>query len=112
MALFKEKMKKCIHAEVKHVLREHNIWADVLSNLASMRKKGRNKFVIQETLPSLSIKKSTALLDINAIGDNDYWMTLVYNFLTTEELPSDQREANATKHRPCSYVLLEIKLHR
>ncbi|MCI54524.1 RNA-directed DNA polymerase (Reverse transcriptase), partial [Trifolium medium] len=50
-ALIKEKLARFKKSEVKHVPREHNARADVLSKLASTRrKKGGNQSLIQETL--------------------------------------------------------------
>ena len=90
-------MKKFDRAEITHVPREQNTRADILSKLASTKKKGKNKSVIQESLSRPSIERSMTLLAVNAIGDNSCWMTPVFNFLTKGELPLDQREASATK---------------
>jgi hypothetical protein len=112
LALVKEKLKKFNTWEVRHVPREQNTRADILSKLASTRKKGGHKSVIQEILPRPSIEKSTSLLDVNAIGDNSCWMTPVFDYLTTGKLPPEQKEASVTKRRACSYVLVEGKLYR
>lgn len=39
-------------------------------------------------------------------------MTLVYNFHTKGEFPSNQKEASSTKQRASSYVIVENKLYR
>ncbi|MCH98000.1 RNA-directed DNA polymerase (Reverse transcriptase), partial [Trifolium medium] len=50
LALIREKLAQFKESEVKHVPREHNSRADVLSKLASTRKrKGGNQSLIQET---------------------------------------------------------------
>ena len=98
--------------EVEHIPRERNSQADVLSKLASTRKKGGNKSIIQEMLPRPSIEKPTKLLDVDVISDNNCWMTPVYNYLTNGELPANSMEASKTKRRACSYVLVEGKLYR
>ena len=82
-------MKKFDRAEITHVPREQNTRADILSKLAKTKKKGRKKSVIQESLYSPSIERSTTLLEVNAIGDSSCWMTSVFNFLTKWELPLD-----------------------
>ena len=105
-------MKNFAHTEIKHVPHKQNTRADVLSKLVSTRKKGGNKSSIQKSLSHPSIENPTALLDVNIIRDNTYWITLVFNHLTKEELPSDQKEASATKRRACSYNLVEQKLYR
>ncbi|XP_058765215.1 uncharacterized protein LOC131638669 [Vicia villosa] len=112
LTLVKDKMNKFAKAEVKHIPREHNSRADVLSKLASTRKKGGNKSVIQEILSKPSIDKSAQTLPVLAIGDDHCWMTPVYNFLTKDELPTDPKEASVIKRRACSYTIVENKLYR
>ena len=68
--LVQEKLKKFNQTEIKHVLHKQNTRADILSKLASTRKKVGNKFVIQELLSHPSIERSTMLLNINAIRDD------------------------------------------
>ncbi|CAJ2654489.1 unnamed protein product [Trifolium pratense] len=105
LALVKEKITKFESVEVQHVPREHNKRADILSKLASTKKKGGNKSVIQEILPRPSIEKTTNVLDINVIGDKNCWMTPVYNFLANGTLPDDQKEAAIIR---LDYILREV----
>ncbi|XP_058783680.1 uncharacterized protein LOC131658400 [Vicia villosa] len=112
LTLVKDKMKKFGKAEVEHIPREHNSRADVLSKLASTRKKGGNKSVIQEILSRPSVEKVTQPLPVLAIGDDNCWMSPVYNFLTKDELPTDSKEASAIKRRACAYTIIEDKLYR
>ncbi|XP_058726454.1 uncharacterized protein LOC131597805 [Vicia villosa] len=112
LALVRDKMKKIAKVEVEHIPREHNSRADILSKLASTRKKGGNKSVIQEILPRPSVGENARALQIFAIGDDQCWMTPVYNFLTKDELPADTKEASTIKRRACSYTILENKLYR
>ncbi|CAJ2663183.1 unnamed protein product [Trifolium pratense] len=112
LALVKEKITKFESVEVQHVPREHNKRADILSKLASTKKKGGNKSVIQEVLPRPSIEKASDVLDINVIGDQNCWMTPVYNFLANGTLPDNQKEAAIIRRRACAYVVLDGKLYR
>ena len=50
LVLVQNKMQQFTSAEVQHIPREHNARADILSKLASTKKKGGNKSVIQEVL--------------------------------------------------------------
>ncbi|GAU32257.1 hypothetical protein TSUD_53840 [Trifolium subterraneum] len=110
--LIKEKLAKFKETEVKHVPREHNARADVLSKLASTRrKKAGNQSVIQETLTKPSIEKAIEVMHIYAI-DNQSWIAPVYNFLKSNTLPADAKEATKIRKRACSYVLLDDKLYR
>ncbi|GAU47395.1 hypothetical protein TSUD_372840 [Trifolium subterraneum] len=110
--LIKTKLAKFKETEVKHVPREHNARADVLSKLASTRrKKAGNQYLIQETLTKPSIEKAVEVMHICAI-DNQSWMAPVYNFLKSNTLPADAKEATKIRKRACSYVLLDDKLYR
>ncbi|GAU26664.1 hypothetical protein TSUD_314410 [Trifolium subterraneum] len=112
LALVKERITKFDSVEIQHVPREHNKRADILSKLASTKRKNGNKSVIQEILSHPSIQKPTMVLDINAIGDANCWMTPVYNYLAHGTLPNDEKEAATVKRRACSYTLLDDKLYR
>ncbi|CAJ2651997.1 unnamed protein product [Trifolium pratense] len=112
LVLVKEKITKFNSVEILHVPREHNKRADILSKLASTKRKGGNKSVIQEILPRPSIEKPSKVVDINVIGDKDCWMTPVYNFLEHGTLPDDQKQAAVVRRRACSYVILDGKLYR
>ncbi|XP_058784353.1 uncharacterized protein LOC131659137 [Vicia villosa] len=97
LAMVKEKIKNFAQAKVEHVPREHNTRADILSKLASTRKKESNKSVIQETLPRPSVQAAAHPPTIHTIGEAHCWMTPVYNFLTKNELPSNQKEVAIVK---------------
>ncbi|PNX81943.1 gag-pol polyprotein [Trifolium pratense] len=112
LVLVKEKITKFNSVEILHVPREHNKRADILSKLASTKRKGGNKSVIQEILPRPSIEKPSKVVDINVIGNKDCWMTPVYNFLEHGTLPDDQKQAAVVRRRACSYVILDGKLYR
>ncbi|GAU34548.1 hypothetical protein TSUD_219320 [Trifolium subterraneum] len=110
--LIKTKLAKFKKTEVKHVPREHNARADVLSKLASTRrKKAGNQSLIQERLTKPSIEKAVEVMHIYAIDDQS-WMAPVYNFLKLNTLPADAKEATKIRKRACSYVLLDDKLYR
>ncbi|GAU38515.1 hypothetical protein TSUD_396320 [Trifolium subterraneum] len=108
----KTKLAKFKETEVKHVPREHNARADVLSKLASTRrKKAGNQSLIQETLTKPNIEKAVEVMHICAI-DEQSWMASVYNFLKSNTLPENAKEATKIQKRACSYVLLDDKLYR
>ncbi|GAU27977.1 hypothetical protein TSUD_373720 [Trifolium subterraneum] len=110
--LIKTKLAKFKETEVKHVPREHNARADVLSKLASTRrKKAGNQSLIQETLTKPNIEKTVEVMHICAI-DEQSWMAPVYNFLKSNTLPADAKEATKIRKRACSYILLDDKLYR
>ncbi|MCH81668.1 hypothetical protein A2U01_0002459, partial [Trifolium medium] len=112
LALIKEKLARFKESKVKHVPREHNAKTDVLSKLASTRrKKGGNQSLIQETLSKPSIEKTPEVLLICDI-DNNSWMTPVFHFLSSGELPDDKKEAAKIKRRACAYHIGRRSLAR
>ncbi|GAU40562.1 hypothetical protein TSUD_35790 [Trifolium subterraneum] len=110
--LIRTKLAKFKETEVKHVPREHNARADVLSKLASTRRKiAGNQSLIQETLTKPSIEKTAEVMHVCAINEQS-WISSVYNFLKSNTLPADSKEATKIRKRACSYVLLDDKLYR
>ncbi|GAU32292.1 hypothetical protein TSUD_63090 [Trifolium subterraneum] len=65
----------------------------------------------EETLTKPSIEKAIEVMRICAIDDQS-WMAPVYNFLKSNTLPADAKEATKIRKRACSYVLLDGKLYR
>ncbi|PNX89467.1 gag-pol polyprotein, partial [Trifolium pratense] len=109
--LIKEKLTKFKQSEVKHVPREHNARADILSKLASTKKKkGGNQSLIQETLSKPSIVKPSEVFLICEINANS-WMATVLEFLNKGNLPIDKKEAAKVKRRVCAYVILNGKMY-
>ena len=68
--------------------------------------------MIREVLPRSSTQNPCSTLEVFAIGDNDFWMTPVHDYLTKGKLPDDPKEAVVVRRRACSYVLIEGKLYR
>lgn len=60
----KEIMIKFEKITVKHIPREQNMRVDVLLNIASMRDKGGNKFIIQEFIHFPSISESVMTTEL------------------------------------------------
>jgi ribonuclease HI len=114
LELVKEKIAMFDSAEVKHVPREHNTRADILSKLASTKKKGGNKSVIQVLLPRPSIEKTscTSLAIVNSIKDGTSWMTPLYMYLAHGHLPQEKKEAELVQRKASSYCLLYDKLYK
>jgi ribonuclease HI len=112
LILIRGKLAEFKIAEVQHVPREHNARADVLSKLASTkRKKGRNQSLIQETLSKPSIEKAQDVMLVCEVNTNS-WIFPVMRFLESGETPNDPKEAAKVKRRACSYVLLDNQLYR
>ncbi|PNX98274.1 gag-pol polyprotein, partial [Trifolium pratense] len=103
LRLVKEMLALFDHIEVKHVPRGDNTRADILSKLASTKKKGGNKSVIQEILPRPSIEERTSstpsvlVIDVNSIKDGTSWMTNYYMYLAHGHLPENEKEAKVVQ---------------
>ncbi|CAJ2653138.1 unnamed protein product [Trifolium pratense] len=65
----------------------------------------------EETLSKPSIVKPTEVFLICEI-DSDSWMTPVFEFLNTGNLPLDKKDAAKVKRRACAYVILNGKMYR
>jgi ribonuclease HI len=114
LLLVKDRIAKFESAEVLHVPREHNTRADILSKLASTKKKGGHKSVIQEVLarPSIEQAPTAMLVDVNSIKDGTSWMTPLYTYLAHGILPSDEKEAKTIRRKAILYCLMYDKLYK
>lgn len=89
---------------LEHVRRENNARADVLSKLASAKRLGQCKIVIQETLYSASIDVEETL----AVGDmNEDWMEPMRKFLKEDILPEDPKAAHKIRRQAAHYTMAE-----
>nr|KYP39300.1 hypothetical protein KK1_039392 [Cajanus cajan] len=81
---------------IHHVPRKQNARADLLSKLASTKRPGQHRTIIQETLhsPSLDDKVVTT-----SDGGEQGWMTDIWNYLKEGILPEDKDEARKEIHR-------------
>nr|KYP58231.1 hypothetical protein KK1_004525 [Cajanus cajan] len=85
----------------KHVPREQNARADLLSKLASTKRPGQHRTIIQETLHSPS-------LDDKAVNVNDKedlgWMAGIWGYLKEGILPEDKDEAQKIRMRSAKEI--------
>ncbi|PNX98240.1 gag-pol polyprotein [Trifolium pratense] len=118
LRLVREMLALFDYIEVKHVPRGDNMRADIFSKLASTKKKGGNKSVIQEILPRPSIEEHTSptlsvmAVDVNSIEDGTSWMTNYYTYLAHGHLPEDEKEAKTLQRKASSYCLMYDKLYK
>lgn len=74
LAKVKDLLKKFDSCEVRHVAREKNVRANILSKLASTKPGGNNKSLIQETLKIPSIAE---VVQISAIEESSSRITSI-----------------------------------
>ncbi|MCH82193.1 gag-pol polyprotein [Trifolium medium] len=118
LRLAKDKIAQFDSVEVRHIPRGDNTRADVLSKLASTKKKGGNKSIIQEILPRPSIEKqatstsSAMVVDINFVKDGTSWMTNYWLYLAHGHLPEDEKEVKMLQRKASSFCLMYGKLYK
>nr|KYP65311.1 Transposon Ty3-G Gag-Pol polyprotein [Cajanus cajan] len=88
---------------IQHVPREQNTRADLLSKLASTKRPGQHRTIIQETLHSPSLDdKVVNVSDSEDLG----WMTSIWGYLKEGILPKDKDEARKMRMRSAKFVII------
>jgi hypothetical protein len=90
------------------VPREQNSRADLLSKLASTKKPGINRTVIQETIP----KPSTEVPAVLMVIEEEDWRAPIIQYLRNEMLPPERDEVNRLKKAAVHYILVGDKLYK
>ncbi|XP_020226948.1 uncharacterized protein LOC109808370 [Cajanus cajan] len=94
---------------IHHVPQEKNVRVDLLSKLASTKRHGQHRTIIQETLNSPS-------LDDKVVNTNDNedqgWMTGIWSYLKEGTLPEDKDEARKTRVRSSKFVIIGDELFK
>ncbi|XP_020215368.1 uncharacterized protein LOC109799227 [Cajanus cajan] len=88
--------------QIKHIPREQNARADMLSKLASTKRPGQHKTIIQETI-------SAPNQDFLAISTDDQgqstWMSDIWKYLTDGILPDNKAEASKIKIKSAHFQI-------
>nr|KYP33134.1 Retrovirus-related Pol polyprotein from transposon opus [Cajanus cajan] len=94
---------------IKHVPREQNARADLLSKLANTKRPGQHRTIIQETLHSPSLDdKIISLSDNEDLG----WMTNIWKYLKEGVLPEDKNKARKVRMRAAKFVIIDDELFK
>nr|KYP41385.1 Retrovirus-related Pol polyprotein from transposon 297 family [Cajanus cajan] len=96
---------------LNHVPREQNSWVDLLSKLASTKKPGATRSVIQETLtqPSINTPQGSVLFIQEEL---DSWMGPYIAYLTRGEVLEDKKEASLIQRESARFVVINERLYR
>nr|KYP50247.1 Retrovirus-related Pol polyprotein from transposon 297 family [Cajanus cajan] len=96
---------------LNHVPREQNSRADLLSKLASTKKPGATRSVIQETLaqPSINEAQGNVLFIQEELNS---WMGPYIAYITRGELPEDKREASLVQKESARFVVINERLYQ
>ncbi|XP_072087217.1 uncharacterized protein [Arachis hypogaea] len=95
---------------IRHVPREQNTRADLLSKLASTKPGHGNKSLIQEVVKSPSISTTaSAYLTLPSQGS---WTYSILQYLLDGTLPEDPREEKRTKREAANYTVIAGQLYK
>ncbi|XP_039687770.1 uncharacterized protein [Medicago truncatula] len=95
--------------EAIHIPRESNSRADLLAKLASTKKPGNNRTVIQEVISAPSTEEKT-VFSLNQ--EPEGWMTPLLKFLTGSFVAKNEEEAQIVRRRVTKFVIIAGKLYR
>ncbi|KAK2373754.1 hypothetical protein QL285_074768 [Trifolium repens] len=96
------------HFELIYVPREQNARADLLSKLASTKKPGNNRTIIQETIAKPSAETTEILMVVEASD----WRHPLIRYLQDEAFPEEQEEAARIKKTAAHYAMIGDKLYK
>ncbi|XP_020238884.1 uncharacterized protein LOC109817943 [Cajanus cajan] len=94
---------------IQHVSCEQNARADLLSKLASTKKPGQHRTIIQEALHSPSFDDK--VVNVSDSGDLG-WMAGIWNYLKEGTLPKDKDEARKMRMRSAKFVIVGDELFK
>nr|KYP68003.1 hypothetical protein KK1_021620 [Cajanus cajan] len=94
---------------IKHVSREQNARADLLSKLANTKRLGQHQTIIQETLHSPSLDdKIVGVTDNEDLG----WMAGIWSYLKEGVLPEDKDKARKIRMRSAKFIIIGDELFK
>ncbi|XP_045791855.1 uncharacterized protein LOC123886594 [Trifolium pratense] len=94
--------------ELVYVPREQNMRADLLSKLASTKKPGSHRTVIQETIKTPSIGGE----DLMMVIEDEDWRSPIIRYLQKDELPKEREKAFKLKKMAAWYSMVGDRLYK
>ena len=105
----KQLIKEFSDIKFRHVPREENVRADVLSKLISTKPGGNNQSLIQETLKFPSITESLPILTIEGVSN---WIIPITQYLRNGTRPANPEEAKRLAKEAPYYHMINEQLFR
>jgi len=93
--------------KIEHVPRSDNVRADLLSKLASTKKKGRYRSLLQQVLTTSSIQTQTECFEVTT---KESWMSPFITYLKKGKVPANQERGWVRK--ATRYTLIAGELYR
>ncbi|GAU41232.1 hypothetical protein TSUD_280320, partial [Trifolium subterraneum] len=94
--------------ELVHVPRDQNSRADLLSKLASTKKPGNNRTVIQETIST----PSTETLEVVLPLEQEDWRHPIIKYLLNDEIPLEREKAIKIRKMAAHYTMIGNRLYK
>ncbi|XP_071718038.1 uncharacterized protein [Rutidosis leptorrhynchoides] len=110
LQLLKELAVRFEHFELAQVPRSQNKKADALSKLAALTFSHFQKQVWVEELPSKSTDND--LMAASVVEEQPNWMEPILEYIRSDILPSDKREARLVRERAPMYIIQNDILYR
>ncbi|XP_015953975.1 uncharacterized protein LOC107478346 [Arachis duranensis] len=108
-----EHLRRFEETEIKHITRNLNSRADALSKLASTKPGGNNRSLIQKTLPEPSVAKTEVAQDVLEVTGPDLgWMKPLVEYLKSDILPKEEKEAKKIRRKVQNYTLVKNILYK
>ncbi|XP_020981529.1 uncharacterized protein LOC110273035 [Arachis duranensis] len=108
-----EHLRPFEETEVKHITRDLNSRVDAFSKLASTKRGGNNRSLIQETLPEPSVVKTEVVQDVFEVAGLDLgWMKPLVEYLKFDILPKEEKEAKRIRREAQNYTLVKNILYK
>jgi ribonuclease HI len=109
LAKVQDLAKRFVFFEAVYVPREQNFRADLLAKLASTKRPGNNRTVIQEVVTTPNT--STEILHHIAEG-KEGWMEPLLRYLTGSFTPKSSEEEQTVRKRASKFVIMSGKLYK
>ncbi|GAU22857.1 hypothetical protein TSUD_282240 [Trifolium subterraneum] len=104
----KEMAKQFTMFKLTYVPREQNAREDLLAKLASTKKPGNHRTVIQETLKSPSINEA----EVGMVVEEEDWRSPIIRYLQRDTLPMARDEAAMMRNMAAWYTMVGDKLYK
>nr|KYP62971.1 Uncharacterized protein Mb2253c family [Cajanus cajan] len=88
--------------QIVHISRDQNVQADILSKLASTKRPGQHKTIIQESITTSSYNSIAILTNCPS---NQSKMSNIWKYMEDGTLPDNKIEASKVKAKSCHFTI-------
>jgi ribonuclease HI len=109
LAKVQDLAKRFMFFEAVYVPREQNARADLLAKLASTKRPGNNRTVIQEVITTPSTNNESVH---HIVKGEEGWMEPLLRYLTGSFTPKNSEEEQTVRKRASKFVIISGKLYK